>query len=771
MKFRVSSALKNIIGRDLITDDFIAIFELVKNSYDAGAQKVTISFGDDKITISDDGKGMSKRDIENKWLFVAYSAKKDGSEDIKDKTKHYAGAKGIGRFSCDRLGDNLKMITKTAKCPIANIINVDWKSFEVDAKQEFINIDIRHSNNNSLPIKNGTILEISHLPDDAKWDEKKIVRLKRSLEKLVNPFEEISKIQNFSIEIQCEFKNLCGPVKNQVFQNLNLKTTQITCNIDCNIITTRLIDRGTPLYTIEEPNTKFSKLENIKINLFYLSPSAKSNFTRLMGLHPVEFGSIFLFKNGFRVSPFGEEGDDSLQLDRRKGQGYNRYLGSRELIGYIQIWSDKDRDFKEVTSRDGGLVKTEAYAQLEKAFLKTLRLFEKYVVDITWVLEKEETETDDLRHIDTEEGKAKIIVMLSKLTKSKKLKLIEFNKKFLDILNRRLEEQKTEILDKLRSLANKQGDEQFANKIADIQKRIIRLTQEKQKAELEASKAAEARVEAEAKAEKAEAEKVEAEVKAEKAEAEKAEAESMAKEEKAEKEKISKQLLFHKGLLSTDYEHIINLNHQIGIASDTIDSYIQLMNNDLINDRKISKNDLIGFIKGISYANDKIITIAKFATKANFNTSSTEIEDDLVEYICQYLENVCKFTALSESGNPLNIHLTNNVKNRFLCKFKPIEVAILIDNLMSNSRKAMARNIDIEISLISVTEIQISFKDDGVGIPAKYENRIFDFGFTTTSGSGLGLNNVKEIIQEMNGKIYLAPNRNGVAEFIIRIKK
>ena len=95
MKFRVSSALKNIIGRDLITDDFIAIFELVKNSYDAGAKKVIITFDEDKITVVDNGKGMSEYDIENKWLFVAYSAKKDGSEDFRDKAqqrRHYAGA-------------------------------------------------------------------------------------------------------------------------------------------------------------------------------------------------------------------------------------------------------------------------------------------------------------------------------------------------------------------------------------------------------------------------------------------------------------------------------------------------------------------------------------------------------------------------------------------------------------------------------------------------------------------------------------------------------
>ena len=74
--FSVKAGIKNIVGKDLIADDNIAIFELVKNSYDAYASKVIITFEDNKIIIADDGKGMSIDDIEKKWLALAYSAKK-----------------------------------------------------------------------------------------------------------------------------------------------------------------------------------------------------------------------------------------------------------------------------------------------------------------------------------------------------------------------------------------------------------------------------------------------------------------------------------------------------------------------------------------------------------------------------------------------------------------------------------------------------------------------------------------------------------------------
>lgn len=115
LKFRISSALKDILGRDLITDAFIAVFELVKNSFDAHATRVDIKFenienGNGRIIIKDNGKGMNYEDLLNKWLFVAYSAKREGTEDDNydyrnniHANRPFAGAKGIGRFSCDKL--------------------------------------------------------------------------------------------------------------------------------------------------------------------------------------------------------------------------------------------------------------------------------------------------------------------------------------------------------------------------------------------------------------------------------------------------------------------------------------------------------------------------------------------------------------------------------------------------------------------------------------------------------------------------------------------
>ena len=215
MQFKVSSALKDLVGKDLIINDNIAMFELVKNSYDAYATKVEIKFSDNEIVIADNGKGMSFDDLKNKWLFLGYSAKKDGTEDAdngvkqksyRDKIKrHYAGSKGIGRFSCDRLGKHLSLTTKSKNSHTIETIIVDWTDFEVDQKKEFAQINVEHISQEKkssifpLNSETGTILKISDLNDEKiPWNRKRLLDLKRSLEKLINPLSETNE---FVIEI------------------------------------------------------------------------------------------------------------------------------------------------------------------------------------------------------------------------------------------------------------------------------------------------------------------------------------------------------------------------------------------------------------------------------------------------------------------------------------------------------------------------------------------------------------------------------------------
>src|SRR5690606_19757194 len=116
------------------------VLELVKNSFDAGSNTAKIIFrdvtelsdkdykkyNDSKIILRDTGSGMSEYDLINKWLNIAYSEKKSKKEEFN---RQLAGNKGVGRFSCDRLGKSLVIYTKKNSEPLLKL-SIDWTKFE-----------------------------------------------------------------------------------------------------------------------------------------------------------------------------------------------------------------------------------------------------------------------------------------------------------------------------------------------------------------------------------------------------------------------------------------------------------------------------------------------------------------------------------------------------------------------------------------------------------------------------------------------------------------
>ena len=174
LHFKTNVQIKSIIGKDLINDDNIAILELVKNSFDADAKRVDISFcnlkhNDDshieqysdktsRLIIQDDGIGMNSIDLQEKWLNIAYSEKKTNSRQFN---RMMAGAKGVGRFSCDRLGKYLNLYSKKSGDEYV-VLKIDWEKLDYDdviiddkTLKKFKREALRHfeSLDNSLKLK------------------------------------------------------------------------------------------------------------------------------------------------------------------------------------------------------------------------------------------------------------------------------------------------------------------------------------------------------------------------------------------------------------------------------------------------------------------------------------------------------------------------------------------------------------------------------------------------------------------------------------------
>ena len=430
--FKVSTGLKDLIGRDLITNDFVAVFELVKNSFDAHAKTVRIHFEEDRIVIADNGKGMSQADILNKWLFVAYSAKREDTEDkdyrhkISERKRPYAGAKGVWQiFVRPAWGLSSRSVHELEGSRV-QVLDIDWTRYEKDAKQEFgkIKVEITQTLDFFEPAlkpegSTGTVLEIRSLRSE--WKRDKLQTLKGDLAKLINPFSvgplkfqidlvvpaeraadklEMIHSTRRSGDIKTQLP-VNGKIENRILEILKHRTTSIHVFVvnNGNTIETILEDRGDKIYRIRE-SSPYKGLEDtgFEAELFFLNRSAKAVFARRMGLASVQFGSIFLFRNGFRVFPIGEEHDDFFGLQHRKQQGQRRYLGSRDLIGRVEL--NGVEGFNEATSRDQGLIRTPQVEELITCVLnKCVRRLERYVVDITWkdLFDKDKDDTSRMK--------------------------------------------------------------------------------------------------------------------------------------------------------------------------------------------------------------------------------------------------------------------------------------------------------------------------------------------------------------------------------------
>lgn len=772
LQFRVSAALKSVIGRDLITNDFVAIFELVKNSIDAGATKISVVFEleagvNSCIRVIDNGKGMSFDDIKDKWLFLAYSAKKEGTEDIQSKI--YAGNKGVGRFSCDRLGGKLELQSKTKKIHEVSVVKVDWNDFERSAEDLFSKIDVEYDTSDEfdlpselVPQQSGVAIRITELRDADSWTRNKLLVLKSSLAKLINPFG--SKGDKFTIEVRCDRESptdqdairnareaedaplvVNGIVKNSILATLEGKTTWLEAKIKKDgYLYSTLHDRGELIYRIREKlegDLRSLFKSGFCADLYFLNMAAKNSFKRAMSVRSRDFGSVFLFRNGFRVFPVGEPIDDYWGLDRRRAQGVKRFLGNRDLMGKVDVWGSEDH-FKESSSRDKGLIDTPAARALHTCLLSCVKKLERYVVGVSWMdqLDKE-FETSERMFLDG--NRVRIIELISDLSSSKEIQVLEYNRELIRILSEKAEGFEPS-LSTLRQIADRLGDDDLAKEVKKAESTLKR-AKEDERAALEL-------------AEEEEKARQEAEKAAEAAQREAEDAKSSYQEER-------KRNAFLVSTGSRDKEQLENFIHQMiyfaGHNKRLIKNQLRAINAKQGADWAKVREALFQLQEGI----DKIISTSRYLTAANFRMTSGKIEGDLVAFIQEHLTLMApRFT----SG--IDIEVTVPEKE-FTIEFAPIEMGILFDNLIANAKKAHSSKISFMLGIESGVLV-IHVRDNGNGLsPAITDiDEIFQKGFSRTNGSGLGLYFCREQIERLGGQIVVETPSDGEKGFGLLIK-
>jgi signal transduction histidine kinase len=376
VRFTTDAAMVRRLGRELVAKQETALAELVKNAYDADATSCSVNFDDKRkgsIEIVDNGSGMSRIDIENGFMRLASDAKVKKPVSPKYKRPR-AGKKGIGRFATERLGRKLTIVTQTEESNQSLTITVDWTAF---AQGEDINLIANSISEGSKERPHGTRLYIETLNDS--WSEADLRRVYRYVSTLLQPvfagversrskndpgFEvqiarggedigEARTVLNADSEI---FSRAVAVIEAEVDSKGNavwwLSSSKLGLPPDRHVIG---LDRNVPTPLEHARNAE------LKAHYFIQSSEFLGHSTTSIKQLLNDYGGVLLYRNGYRVPPYGDRDDDWLGLDYKRSTFAP--INSKTFLGYVAISDPNDKLFEETSSREG-LIERDAFREL-----------------------------------------------------------------------------------------------------------------------------------------------------------------------------------------------------------------------------------------------------------------------------------------------------------------------------------------------------------------------------------------------------------------------
>lgn len=394
IRFSIDAGLIDRLGKELVARQETAVSELVKNAYDADSSEVILTFIDsDKIggtlKIQDNGDGMTRSQLVNGFMRISSSDKIHNPYSTKYKRKR-AGQKGIGRFAVQRLGTTLTIITQTEDAENALMLKVNWEEYKKD-------VDL-YSISNSLKLipkvkEKGTTLIIDNLRE--KWTEAAIQRIYGYVTDIIQPISlstENTELESLRVEktkdpgFKISFIKIVESKPKTIANKDQLYYTHAAA-----IIEGYIDEAGVGIYSIQsdklnindigkigndpdDNNIPFDKLKNVRFKAYYfiydsdLVPKTQSASIRRLA---EKQGGIRLYRNGFRVLPYGEPSNDWLKLDKSlRTRSILPSHGNNNFFGFVEL-TDRDNKFNETSSREG-LTENEAFIQLQNFVYRTL---------------------------------------------------------------------------------------------------------------------------------------------------------------------------------------------------------------------------------------------------------------------------------------------------------------------------------------------------------------------------------------------------------------
>lgn len=382
--FQIHPRVFAALGEDLVTNDVVAALELVKNSYDAMATQVDVSFVEHPrrglyLEIKDNGVGMDRTTIEDAWCVVATPYRKDNPIVTRGKrTRRAAGEKGLGRLSAARLGSKFRMVTKAASEP-AWEVKLDWS---VLAKAESLNncfvTCIPYTR--ELPFDDtGTRIRIFHL--HSEWNSDQISDLHDNLTRLISPF---STVDDFTIHLtapdaeseQILSTEITAPefLRHPPYAIRGIVTGEGDAKTRYEF---RPLGRRQPRnHPVAMTWKEIRKASEISRKLSENAPScgpfefeirawdigaedtrdisehfeiAKGNVRKAIRAHK----GISVYRDGILVLPKSDENRDWLGLDLRRVSRVGVRLSTSQVVGYVSITAQHNPQIEDTSDREG----------------------------------------------------------------------------------------------------------------------------------------------------------------------------------------------------------------------------------------------------------------------------------------------------------------------------------------------------------------------------------------------------------------------------------
>ena len=393
LKWRFDISTFRLIGRDLITDRVTALFELIKNCYDANAQNVVVSFENVSagrknavIRIEDDGYGMSFKDIRDKWMVIGTSSKRTHPYSPEPYNRKCVGEKGIGRFAVDKLGDFISIITKTKGEDKWLKVNIDWGAYyrEMSGETElrlFTDMENTYSYIDSInPQEHGTKLIISDIRE--AWTKKEIEHLMREISKIVSPFANLS--FPFKVKILApEFDLNQDAIK--TLNDFDVATVSLSIEADTtlNLQQSLFYDKKDKCFGYHLIPLK--SFGGIKMNIYFFDDSARRKYRKEFPNDPID--GFKVYRDGIIATPFAETNEDSdlkrdiLGIDKRLWKDIFNRVSTREFIGTIEVTSIGNPKIIDATNRQD-FVDNEEYRELKRFIMTQLNALQEYKIDI-----------------------------------------------------------------------------------------------------------------------------------------------------------------------------------------------------------------------------------------------------------------------------------------------------------------------------------------------------------------------------------------------------